>query len=55
MDDSPQLTIGEVARRAGATSSIRYYESIGVLPDPDRLHGRRRYDQQVLALPPQAR
>jgi MerR family transcriptional regulator, redox-sensitive transcriptional activator SoxR len=49
MDDWPQLTIGEVARRAGvATSSIRYYESIGLLPEPDRLHGRRRYDQQVL-------
>jgi MerR family transcriptional regulator, redox-sensitive transcriptional activator SoxR len=49
MDDWPQLTIGEVARRAGvATSSIRYYESIGVLPEPDRLHGQRRYDQTVL-------
>ena len=49
MDDSPQLTIGEVARRAGvATSSIRYYESIGLLPEPDRLHGQRRYDQDVL-------
>ena len=33
MDDSPELTIGEVARRAGvATSSIRYYESIGCSP-----------------------
>jgi MerR family redox-sensitive transcriptional activator SoxR len=50
MDDSPQLTIGEVARRAGvATSSIRYYESIGLLPEPDRLHGQRRYDQRVLS------
>ncbi len=49
MHDPPQLTIGEVAHRAGvATSSIRYYESIGVLPEPDRLHGQRRYDQQVL-------
>src|SRR5215212_8811162 len=49
MDDSPQLTIGEVARRAGvATSSIRYYESIGLLPRPDRLHGQRRYDPEVL-------
>jgi MerR family redox-sensitive transcriptional activator SoxR len=49
MDDSPQLTIGEVARRAGvATSSIRYYESIGLLPEPDRLHGQRRYDPEVL-------
>jgi DNA-binding transcriptional MerR regulator len=49
MDDSPQLTIGEVARRAGiATSSIRYYESIGLLPVPDRLHGQRRYDEEIL-------
>ena len=48
MDDSPQLTIGEVARRAGvATSLIRYYESIGLLPEPDRLHGQRRYEEQV--------
>jgi MerR family redox-sensitive transcriptional activator SoxR len=38
------MTIGEVARKAGvATSSIRYYESIGLLPEPDRLHGQRRY------------
>jgi MerR family redox-sensitive transcriptional activator SoxR len=44
VDDWPELTIGEVARRAGvATSSIRYYESIGLLPEPDRLHGQRRY------------
>ena len=49
MDDSPQLTIGEVAHRAGvATSSIRYYESIGLLPVPDRMHGQRRYDPDVL-------
>ena len=49
MDDWPQLTIGEVARRAGlATSSIRYYESIGLLPEPDRLHGQRRYRTDVL-------
>ena len=35
--DWPELTIGEVARKAGvATSSIRYYESIGLLPEPDR-------------------
>jgi DNA-binding transcriptional MerR regulator len=43
------LTIGEVARRAGvATSSIRYYERIGLLPEPDRLGGQRRYDPEVL-------
>ncbi len=39
------LTIGAVARRAGiATSVIRYYEDIGLLPAPARLNGRRRYD-----------
>jgi MerR family redox-sensitive transcriptional activator SoxR len=49
MADGSELTIGEVARRAGvATSSIRYYESIGLLPEPDRLHGQRRYDSDVL-------
>jgi MerR family redox-sensitive transcriptional activator SoxR len=44
-----ELTIGEVARRAGvATSSIRYYERIGLLPRPERVHGQRRYDADVL-------
>jgi MerR family redox-sensitive transcriptional activator SoxR len=49
VDDWPELTIGEVAQKAGvATSSIRYYESIGLLPEPDRLHGQRRYRSDVL-------
>ena len=49
MSETAELTIGEVARRAGvATSLIRYYESIGLLPVPDRLHGQRRYDSGVL-------
>jgi DNA-binding transcriptional MerR regulator len=49
MDSFPDLTIGEVARRAGvATSSIRYYERIGLLPKPDRVGGQRRYDAEVL-------
>src|SRR5215216_2904868 len=49
MDGFPELTIGEVARRAGvATSSIRYYERIGLLPKPDRAAGQRRYDPDVL-------
>ena len=49
MYELPELTIGEVARRAGvATSSIRYYERIGLLPEPDRLGGQRRYDARVL-------
>jgi MerR family redox-sensitive transcriptional activator SoxR len=49
MDGFPELTIGEVARRAGvATSSIRYYERIGLLPKPERERGQRRYDPDVL-------
>jgi DNA-binding transcriptional MerR regulator len=31
-----------------ATSEIRYYESIGLLPEPDRLYGQRRYHTDVL-------
>jgi MerR family redox-sensitive transcriptional activator SoxR len=49
MDGFPELTIGEVARRAGvATSSVRYYERIGLLPAPERLSGQRRYHPDVL-------
>jgi MerR family transcriptional regulator, redox-sensitive transcriptional activator SoxR len=49
MDGFPELTIGEVAQRAGvATSSIRYYERIGLLPEPARSGGQRRYDADVL-------
>ena len=41
----PPLTIGEVAALAGKNpSSIRYYEQIGLLPDPPRIGGRRAYD-----------
>lgn len=44
-----ELTIGEVARRAGMrTSRIRYYEAQDVLPEPMRLSGRRRYSPSVL-------
>ena len=43
------LTIGDVAARAGLrTSAIRYYESVGLLPEPDRDAGRRRYGEDVL-------
>lgn len=43
------LTIGEVAKRAGVrTSAIRYYEDVGVLPPAGRRSGQRRYDEAVL-------
>jgi hypothetical protein len=49
LDEFPELTIGEVARRAGvATSSIRYYERIDLLPPPERVGGQRRYRTDVL-------
>jgi MerR family redox-sensitive transcriptional activator SoxR len=49
MEDWPELTIGEIARRAGvAASAVRYYESIGLLPEPERERGQRRYDESVL-------
>jgi len=45
-----EYTIGEVARQAGVRpSAIRFYESIGVLPSPGRVNGRRRYDAEVLS------
>lgn len=38
------LTIGELARLTGRrASSIRYYEEIGLLPEPIRRSGQRRY------------
>ena len=49
VSDSPALSIGEVARRAGLrTSHIRYYEDVGVLPATDRVAGQRRYREDVL-------
>jgi MerR family redox-sensitive transcriptional activator SoxR len=43
------MAIGEVARRAGLEpSAIRYYESLGLLPEPPRVGGKRRYDPSVL-------
>ncbi|MFP1150952.1 MerR family transcriptional regulator [Mycobacterium sherrisii] len=44
------LTIGEVARESGvAATTLRYYEQIGLLPQPTRQGGQRRYGDAVLA------
>jgi MerR family redox-sensitive transcriptional activator SoxR len=49
VSEDGQLSIGEVARRSGLKpTTLRYYESIGVLPAPERVAGRRRYDADVL-------
>jgi MerR family redox-sensitive transcriptional activator SoxR len=46
-----QLTIGEVANLAGVqTSTLRYYEDIGILPAPQRVNGQRRYSREVLVV-----
>jgi MerR family transcriptional regulator, redox-sensitive transcriptional activator SoxR len=43
------MTIGEVARRAGLqASAIRYYEKIGMLPKTQRIGGQRRYEPSVV-------
>ena len=45
------LVIGEVARRAGIRpSALRYYESIGLMPAPKRVNGRRRYDESTVQM-----
>jgi MerR family redox-sensitive transcriptional activator SoxR len=49
VNENGQLSIGEVARRSGVkATTLRYYESIGVLPAPARVGGHRRYDGDVL-------
>jgi MerR family transcriptional regulator, redox-sensitive transcriptional activator SoxR len=47
--DEATLTIGQIARQAGLrTSAIRYYESVGLLPEPRRESGQRRYGNATL-------
>jgi MerR family transcriptional regulator, redox-sensitive transcriptional activator SoxR len=43
------LTIGQVAQQVGVkTSAIRYYEAVGVLPEPERRGGQRRYTDETI-------
>jgi DNA-binding transcriptional MerR regulator len=45
------LTIGELAHRAGVTTSaLRYYEEVGLLPRPARVSGQRRYPASAARL-----
>src|SRR5690349_12986315 len=44
-----QLTIGELARRAGvATSALRYYEQLGLVSSERTAGGQRRYTRATL-------
>jgi MerR family redox-sensitive transcriptional activator SoxR len=48
-DKAAELTISQVARQVGVrTSTLRYYEEIGLLAAPHRVSGQRRYDPNVL-------
>ncbi|MEW1844572.1 MerR family transcriptional regulator [Nonomuraea angiospora] len=45
------LTIGELARATGvATSALRYWEELGLLPAPTRVSGQRRYPVSAMAI-----
>ena len=45
----PSLSIGEVAAATGLrTSAIRYYEDAGILPKPERVSGKRRYNGDTI-------
>lgn len=44
-----RLNIGEVARRVGIRqSAIRYYESVGLLPPPERTSGWRSFEPEIV-------
>ena len=44
-----ELTISQIAHHAAIRpSTIRYYESINLLPSPRRTSGQRRYDAGIL-------
>ena len=44
-----EKTIGDIAREADVKpSTLRYYESIGLLHPPERKNGQRRYDSEAL-------
>jgi MerR family redox-sensitive transcriptional activator SoxR len=43
------LSIGQLAAKADVNAStLRYYESIGLLPSPERRNGQRRYSESLL-------
>lgn len=48
--EGQRLAIGAVSQAAGiSTSALRYYESMGLIPAPNRINGRRVYDETVFS------
>ncbi|PSK98028.1 MerR family redox-sensitive transcriptional activator SoxR [Murinocardiopsis flavida] len=46
-----RLTIGELAAATGvATSALRYWEELGLIPAPARVSGQRRYPRSAVEL-----
>jgi MerR family transcriptional regulator, redox-sensitive transcriptional activator SoxR len=46
-----ELSIGALAKlTATAPSALRYYESVGLLPPPRRVNGRRRYPDTTVGI-----
>jgi DNA-binding transcriptional MerR regulator len=46
-----QLTIGEVSEATGVpTSTLRYYEKLGIIQPPQRSSGQRRYHPEILQI-----
>ncbi|TDF97997.1 MerR family transcriptional regulator [Paenibacillus piri] len=44
-----ELSIGRLSAMADVNAStLRYYESVGLLPSPERKNGQRRYDESIL-------
>jgi MerR family transcriptional regulator, redox-sensitive transcriptional activator SoxR len=51
MESTESLTIGKLAALTDVRpSAIRYYESVGLLPEPVRQSGRRRYSHDTIRL-----
>lgn len=49
MESERSLSIGQVAEEVGLRpSAIRFYEQVGLLPEPERVGGRRRYREDVI-------
>ena len=43
------MTIGQLSKRSGVpASTIRYWERVGVMPEPMRRSGQRRYSREAL-------